>query len=741
MLRIKLRLIGSIVCLFACIALQIPLQAQSCIDDGTNSISMRSNTSYFVRMPPIITSMLVSAPRSEVVQVPVKSAFAGRDIRLKVVQTWLENDAFRSNQEFYDLYDDGTHGDIQAGDLILTTDQIPLKYSLGLKQWEVLMTRYFIQLMDADVVVDENVFDTYYVHVTPTFIQNLQDPPMMITNADSTFVQTDRFIYSNNFEVAYRENPDANYDPENTFWDLENIDNRLQDLWSLNALGVEGKAFKARTEVSLQSHQNELTTDKIHLSLPQLLERGAIGLNHEILHRWIPDFYIDLENKYFNNQDVSHHPIVFRDQSAFFSPDLRRKYYILCKDQMTIPDAGLSYADFLFQDCTDNGDDLRLNRKFSDLELFIMDLLPIDSVQLPIIYIEDPVETERLHDPVTEDEIGVRVYYEGNQLLEIGADELLAAKDKLNERKGESTSGDSLNLVINFVGNRSLSHEELMMLDHIAKDVTNKGTHSKDDLSTALTYFEATGGRGRLSSIAPIANCLPANLAYEVEKLPTCAGASDAIVTLKNIPASAMVSWENGESGIQAMQLGSGTHFFTISGIGSCNVRMQVEVDELDPLTATIDVVEDTVSTATALVSGGMGPYQFQWDDPAGQTTGTATGLVKGTYNVEITDANGCTINRTVEVATTTRVVDQSLENKLTVFPNPVSHKLHVLLDQAPSFERVEIYQMDGRRIRHFDVKNLALLEVDLSSFGGGNYILRALTPTHEVSLTFLKIK
>ncbi len=51
--------------------------------------------------------------------------------------------------------------------------------------------------------------------------------------------------------------------------------------------------------------------------------------------------------------------------------------------------------------------------------------------------------------------------------------------------------------------------------------------------------------------------------------------------------------------------------------------------------------------TATATVTGGVGPYTYQWDDPNNQTTATATGLSAGllggtTYTVIVTDENGC---------------------------------------------------------------------------------------------------
>ncbi|PHS05096.1 MAG: hypothetical protein COA88_12810 [Kordia sp.] len=50
--------------------------------------------------------------------------------------------------------------------------------------------------------------------------------------------------------------------------------------------------------------------------------------------------------------------------------------------------------------------------------------------------------------------------------------------------------------------------------------------------------------------------------------------------------------------------------------------------------------------TAYAAVTGGVSPYTYDWRDnvgiPLGQTASLATGLVAGTYQIHIVDANGC---------------------------------------------------------------------------------------------------
>jgi hypothetical protein len=60
--------------------------------------------------------------------------------------------------------------------------------------------------------------------------------------------------------------------------------------------------------------------------------------------------------------------------------------------------------------------------------------------------------------------------------------------------------------------------------------------------------------------------------------------------------------------------------------------------------------------TATATPTGGMGPYGYEWDDPANQLTQTATGLAAGIYHVSITDANGCVAAATVQVTEPTPI-------------------------------------------------------------------------------------
>lgn len=63
------------------------------------------------------------------------------------------------------------------------------------------------------------------------------------------------------------------------------------------------------------------------------------------------------------------------------------------------------------------------------------------------------------------------------------------------------------------------------------------------------------------------------------------------------------------------------------------------------------DVVDNGDGSATVTASGGTPPYTYEWSD--GQMTDTAVGLAEGTYQVTVTDDNGCTVSGSVSIGET----------------------------------------------------------------------------------------
>ncbi|MCB0518400.1 MAG: HYR domain-containing protein [Lewinellaceae bacterium] len=78
-------------------------------------------------------------------------------------------------------------------------------------------------------------------------------------------------------------------------------------------------------------------------------------------------------------------------------------------------------------------------------------------------------------------------------------------------------------------------------------------------------------------------------------------------------------------------------------------------VTVLSDFAATASFTEPTCSgasdgIATALPVNGTPPFGYEWDDPANQTTQTATGLLAGEYLVYITDSEGCVASAAIVV-------------------------------------------------------------------------------------------
>ncbi|WP_177765513.1 T9SS type A sorting domain-containing protein [Flavobacterium sp. I3-2] len=110
----------------------------------------------------------------------------------------------------------------------------------------------------------------------------------------------------------------------------------------------------------------------------------------------------------------------------------------------------------------------------------------------------------------------------------------------------------------------------------------------------------------------------------------------------------------SGGTAATASGLTSGNYTVTIKDSNLCQTTATVIVDEPTLLTATInktDVLcfQANNGTASVTASGGTEPYTYLWS-PSGGNSATASGLALGSYDVKITDANGCFITKNIVI-------------------------------------------------------------------------------------------
>ncbi|MCG8330376.1 MAG: OmpA family protein [Chitinophagales bacterium] len=153
-------------------------------------------------------------------------------------------------------------------------------------------------------------------------------------------------------------------------------------------------------------------------------------------------------------------------------------------------------------------------------------------------------------------------------------------------------------------------------------------------------------------------NILPLEMSLANTQSLSCAGQNDAsiVAEVSGGKPPYNFAWNQSRlSGDQLTQLGPGTYELTLTDALGTSKTASIEIPALESLSVAItdnkpamsDTSED--GKATASVSGGTPPYQYQWDD--GATSVSVENLSIGQHAVTITDANGCTATANFETA------------------------------------------------------------------------------------------
>jgi hypothetical protein len=103
-----------------------------------------------------------------------------------------------------------------------------------------------------------------------------------------------------------------------------------------------------------------------------------------------------------------------------------------------------------------------------------------------------------------------------------------------------------------------------------------------------------------------------------------------------------------------ATGLVAGTYTCTITDANSCTTTATFNITQPSAITATISQTNVSCfggnnGTATVVVAGGTPSYTYAWA-PTGGIAATASGLTAGNYTCTITDANGCTLTKSVTI-------------------------------------------------------------------------------------------
>ncbi len=110
-------------------------------------------------------------------------------------------------------------------------------------------------------------------------------------------------------------------------------------------------------------------------------------------------------------------------------------------------------------------------------------------------------------------------------------------------------------------------------------------------------------------------------------------------------------SWTNGATTASISNISAGTYTVTVSDANNCSSQTNALVSNIGgPVaqiqTSGLNCADDADGIITSSISGGTSPYTYLWS--TGATTTSISNLSPGMYSLQVTDANGCIENQSV---------------------------------------------------------------------------------------------
>lgn len=173
----------------------------------------------------------------------------------------------------------------------------------------------------------------------------------------------------------------------------------------------------------------------------------------------------------------------------------------------------------------------------------------------------------------------------------------------------------------------------------------------------AETYsLTVTDANGCTASQKVVINDSPCDIEVVLTPTdPTCANVADGVIstTVSGNGSEYTYAWSNGVDSSHISGLSKGTYTVTVTNNLNCQVIESGTIVEPDPISITftiqhVQTFEGNEGSIGANVSGGTGSYTYAWS--TGADSPSISGLEEGTYELTVTDSNGCSTSKTVEM-------------------------------------------------------------------------------------------
>jgi|JI8StandDraft_1071087.scaffolds.fasta_scaffold12165_3 ELWxxDGT repeat protein len=163
--------------------------------------------------------------------------------------------------------------------------------------------------------------------------------------------------------------------------------------------------------------------------------------------------------------------------------------------------------------------------------------------------------------------------------------------------------------------------------------------------------------------------------------------------------------------------LPAGAYTVTVTDTNGCHISDTFTLQTPPPLSAFITQHADA---AVASVWGGTPPYTYHWNTQPPQSDSVVYGLLPGAYTVTITDAQGCSFNKTIVLSS---VLQTQNGQTFSCYPNPAKDILYI---ETNELESLSIQNTLGKTVAQFNLSGSnTLYSIDLAPFPAATYLLQ----------------
>ncbi len=175
--------------------------------------------------------------------------------------------------------------------------------------------------------------------------------------------------------------------------------------------------------------------------------------------------------------------------------------------------------------------------------------------------------------------------------------------------------------------------------------------------------------------------------------------------------------------------LGAGSYHFILGNKYGCEIDSIIRLDNPPPLEIETDYFknDNEIFEAKAIVSGGIEPFSFNWNDQNNQSSSTANFTQEGLYQLVVTDSRGCESSVVVRISELIASDSFNEQQAIKVYPNPV---------QNGEILRINL---GSNKYKYWELTNAAGALISSGSIGSANF---EISSKHFGSntLNFLKI-